>query len=52
MAKGEKHRVREGVQGKVGPVLGGGPSPVPREGQSSAWMPAGEDSMVGDVVVQ
>jgi len=50
-AKGEKHRMRESVQGEVGPVHGRRPRPGPREGQSSARIHAGEGSMIGGVAV-
>jgi len=36
----------------VGPVLGGGPRPALREGQSTGWIPAGEDPMIGGLAVQ
>jgi len=36
----------------VGPVLGGGPRPAPREGQFCPWSPAEEGSIIGGVAVQ
>ena len=42
----------EGVKGKVGPVLSGGSGPERRERQSGPWVTAGEDPVVGGMLMQ
>jgi len=51
-AEEEKHSVREGVQGEVGPILEGGSSLAPGERQPGPWVPATEDSGVRAVTVR